>query len=254
MTGASPSSPPVSMTRFAFDVPSISLIFLMFNEADNVRAVLTEALDYVRADLDEWEIIVVDDGSSDGSAEIVEELAAAEPRIRLILHEVNQGMGGGMRTGLAAAQCDYFVFFPADGQLSPFELRKMIPLLGGGDIVLSVYPHRHSTYARALVSRFFRDYMLIVAKVRFQLEGLYLYPTETGRKVMPRVTGSTFFFSFDVIQRGIEEGLSTVLTTIDCRPRASGSSKVTSPRSVLNVMKEVAIFRVKREMELRGLR
>jgi dolichol-phosphate mannosyltransferase len=241
------------MTDFSFEVPSISLIFLMYNEAANVRAVLEEALEYVHSDLDSWEIIVVDDGSSDDSAGIVREMAESEPRIRLVQHEVNQGMGGGMRSGLAASECEYFVFFPADGQLSPYELRKMIPLLGGGDIVLSVYPHRHSTYARAIVSRFFRDYMLAVAKVRFQLEGLYLYPTEVGRKVMPRVTGRTFFFSFDVIQRGIEEGLSTVLTTIECRPRASGTSKVTSTRSILNVMREVAIFRIRREMELRGL-
>jgi glycosyltransferase involved in cell wall biosynthesis len=239
------------MPQITVDVPSLSLIFLMYNERENIGPVLQEALDFAAADLGEWEIIVVDDGSTDGSHEVVEAFVAREPRIRLIRHPQNRGMGGGMRTGLDAATCDYFVYFPADGQLSPFELRRMLPLLGGGDIILSVYPHRHSSFQRAIVSRFFRDYMLLVAKVRFQLEGLYLYPTEVGRRVMPSVRGTSFFFSFDLIQRGIEAGLSTVLTTIDCRPRATGSSKVTGWRTIRRVIKEVAEYRLRREWEER---
>jgi glycosyltransferase involved in cell wall biosynthesis len=237
------------MKALTFPIPSLSLVFLMYNEAENVGHVLQEALAYCRQELDEWEILVVDDGSTDSGAEVVRSLMADEPRIQLVQHEQNQGMGGGMRTGIAHARCDYFVFLPADGQIDPWELRKMVPLLAGGDIVVSIYPHRHSTFRRAVMSRAFRDFMQYAANIRFQLEGLYLYPTTEARELMPLVKGRTFFVSFDLIQRGIERGLTVVMTTIDVRPRLSGHSKVTKTSSILKVAREVWEFRERRRTE-----
>lgn len=237
------------MKALTFPIPSLSLVFLMYNEADNIGPVLQEALDYCRQELDEWEILVVDDGSTDNGAEVVRTLMADEPRIRLVQHEQNQGMGGGMRTGVANVRTDYLVFLPADGQIDPWELSKMVPLLAGGDIVLSVYPHRHSTVKRAIMSRAFRDFMQFAANIRFQLEGLYLYPTAAAREFMPKVTGRTFFVSFELIQRAIESGLSVVMTTIHVRPRMSGNSKVTSPWAILKVAREVWEYRERRKGE-----
>jgi glycosyltransferase involved in cell wall biosynthesis len=237
------------MKALTFPIPSLSLVFLMYNEAENVGPVLREALDYCRQELEEWEILVVDDGSSDSGPDVVRAMMADEPRIRLVQHEHNQGMGGGMRTGIANVQCDYFVFLPADGQIDPWELRKMIPLLAGGEIVVSIYPHRHSTVKRAIMSRAFRDFMQFAANIRFQLEGLYLYPTAAAREFMPRVMGRTFFVSFDLIQRATENGMSVVMTTIDVRPRRTGSSKVTSPGAILKVAREVWEYRERRKAE-----
>ena len=237
------------MKALTFPIPSLSLVFLMYNEAENIGSVLQEALDYCRQELEEWEILVVDDGSTDSGPEVVRSFMADEPRVRLVQHEQNQGMGGGMRTGIAHARHDYFVFFPADGQIGPQELGKMVPLLAGGDIVVSVYPHRHSTLKRAVMSRAFRDFMQAAANIRFQLEGLYLYPTAAAREFIPRVHGRTFFVSFDLIQRGVESGLRIVTTTIDVRPRLSGSSKVTKAGSILKVAREVWEYRERRRAE-----
>lgn len=237
------------MKALTFPIPSLSLVFLMYNEAENIGAVLQEALGYCRQELDDWEILVVDDGSTDDGPEVVRQFMADEPRIRLVQHEQNQGMGGGMRTGIAHVRHDYFVFFPADGQIDPWELTRMVPLLAGGDIVVSVYPHRHSTLQRAVMSRAFRDFMQFAANIRFQLEGLYLYPTAAAREFIPLVRGRTFFVSFDLIQRGVESGLRVVTTTIDVRPRLSGSSKVTKPGSILKVAREVWEYRERRRAE-----
>jgi dolichol-phosphate mannosyltransferase len=236
----------MAMDTFHFPIPSLSLIFLMFNEEGNVGRVLDEALDYCRAHLPDWEILVVDDGSSDGGPDIVRAMAVQEPRIRLYQRPANGGMGAGMRDGVAQAAKDYFVFLPADGQIDPHELGRMVPLLGGGDIVLSIYPHRHSTLQRAVMSRVFRDYLLVMADIRFQLEGLYLYPTAPARRYMPLIPANTFFLSFELIQRGVEDGLRTVMTTIDVRPRQTGSSKVTRPGAMWRVIREVADYRRRR--------
>lgn len=226
--------------------PSISLIYLMYNEEANIAAALDEGLAYCRADLDEWEIVVVDDGSRDGGAAIVERYAAAEPRVRLVRREKNGGMGAAMASGLRAATCDFFTFLPSDLQIEAIELRKMVPLLAGGDIILSIYEKRPSGLKRSIMSRVFRDYLMVVAHVHFQLEGLYLFPTKLGQELLPQVQGDTFFFSFQLIQMAQERGYRTVQTTIQGKPRVAGESKVVAPRKILKVCREAWDYRVRR--------
>lgn len=232
--------------------PSLSLVYLMFNEAENIRTVLEEGLAWCRGNLEGWEIVVVDDGSTDDGAAIVREMAAQEPKIRLVQHPVNRGMGAGMGTGVRHARCDYFVFMPSDGQVLASELSKMMPLLAGADIVLSVYESRADTLGRRLMSRMFRDYMLLLANIRFLLEGLYIFPTAKAQELLPLVPADTFFFSFELVQRALEDGLRYVITVIECKPRLAGVSKVTGSRRIVRVMREVLDYRVRRAKEGRG--
>jgi glycosyltransferase involved in cell wall biosynthesis len=242
-----PKARPISPTRT--EIPSLSLVYLMYNEERNIGPVLDAAVAYADRALNEWEIVVVDDGSTDGGAAIVRARAAADERIRLVQHAQNGGMGAGMRTGIENARLEYLCFFPADGQLEPEELGKMIPLLAGADIVLTRYPQRHSTVARAVMSRAFRDYLMLAAGIRFELEGLYLYPVPLAKELAPRITCNTFFFSFELIQRGLERGATSVLTTIDVKPRLSGTSKVTGFTRIRRVADEVWAYRARRRAE-----
>lgn len=224
----------------------MTLVYLMYNEEENIAAALDEGLAYARQDLDDWEIIVVDDGSSDGGADIVRRYAEEEPRVRLVQHPQNRGMGGAMATGIREATKDYFVFLPSDLQVEAAELRKMVPLLAGADVILTVYARRPASLFRALMSRTFRDFLLVAADIRFQLEGLYIYPTPLGKEVLPMVKGDTFFFSFQLIQLAIERGVRTATTTIVCKPRLAGASKVANPRRIRQVAGEVLAYRRRR--------
>lgn len=224
----------------------MTLVYLMYNEEENIAAALDEGLAYARQDLDDWEIIVVDDGSSDGGADIVRRYAEEEPRVRLVQHPQNRGMGGAMATGIQEATKAYFVFLPSDLQVEAAELRKMVPLLAGADVILTVYARRPASLFRALMSRTFRDFLLVAADIRFQLEGLYIYPTPLGKEVLPMVKGDTFFFSFQLIQLAIERGVRTATTTIVCKPRLAGASKVANPRRIRQVAGEVLAYRRRR--------
>jgi glycosyltransferase involved in cell wall biosynthesis len=226
--------------------PSLSLVYLMYNEEENIAAALDEGLSYARADLDDWEIVVVDDGSSDGGAAIVQRYAALEPRIRLVQHAVNRGMGGGMASGIRHATKDYFVFLPSDGQVEAVELRKMLPMLADAEVVLTVYQRRADTRTRIVMSRGFRGFLRVAAGIRFELEGLYLFPTSLGRELVDEVRGDTFFFSFQLIQGAIERGARTTLTTIVCKPRLAGASKVANPKRIKKIVGEVMDYRRRR--------
>jgi glycosyltransferase involved in cell wall biosynthesis len=96
------------------------------------------------------ELLVVDDGSQDGSREILRQLAAGEPRIRLIEHERNQGKGAAVRTGIAAATGDLIVFHDADLEYDPRDIGRLVkPFLeDGADVVNG---SRFSSYERRRV-------------------------------------------------------------------------------------------------------
>ena len=76
--------------------PSITLILMMYNEEPNIAEALGEAITFAESTLDDWEIVVVDDGSSDGCAAIVEGIAAGHDAVHLVRHAKNRGMGAGM--------------------------------------------------------------------------------------------------------------------------------------------------------------
>jgi len=228
--------------------PSLTLAILAFNEEENVGEAIREAREFLSGNLDDWELVVVDDGSTDGTAAIANAAAAQEPRIRVVSHGRNRGMGAGIASAIRAATKACFVFNAADGQVAMSEIGRLYPLLDCADIVLSTYENGRETAARALLSRAFRVYLRLVAGVRFELEGLYLYPTAAAKELAPRIDAETFFFSFALVALGLERGLRAATTGLRCGPRRGGVSKVLRPRKIAAVAAEAARFGVSRRL------
>ncbi len=160
-------------------------------------------------------------------------------------------MGAGLASGIRAATKSHFVMNAMDGQIPAAEIGALLPLLERADIALSVYAERRRSRGawRDLLSRGLRGYLRMVAGIRFELEGLYVFPTAMARELEPRVRSSTFFYSFELVQRGIQRGLTWACTSIHVRPRAAGRSKVASPARVARVAREALAYRVSRHGE-----
>jgi glycosyltransferase involved in cell wall biosynthesis len=134
---------------------SLSVIVPVYNE----RYLVTESLNRVLAAAKDWEgisaveVLVVEDGSKDGTRELLREYAAREPRVTLIEHERNQGKGAAVRTGIAAAQGDLIVFHDADLEYDPRDIGRLVkPFLEDGADV--VYGSRFSASERRRVLYF----------------------------------------------------------------------------------------------------
>ena len=116
------------------DRPTLSVVMPAYNERGTIHEALRRVLD---APVDSLEIIVVDDGSTDGTRELLTQGPALDPRVRIVLHDVNRGKGAALRTGFGEARGRFVVVQDADLEYDPNELPRLLgPLLDGhADVV-----------------------------------------------------------------------------------------------------------------------
>jgi glycosyltransferase involved in cell wall biosynthesis len=109
--------------------PSISVFFPCYNDGKTIGDLVVEAERQLQLLADDYEIIVVNDGSSDESAEVLRALAARVPSLTVITHERNRGYGGALRSGFGAATKELVFYTDGDGQYDVGELAVLLMLL-----------------------------------------------------------------------------------------------------------------------------
>jgi glycosyltransferase involved in cell wall biosynthesis len=117
----------------------ISVFFPAYNDEASIAGLVGDALALLPSLTEDFEVIVVDDGSTDGTAAVLEELARADPRVRVVRHEVNRGYGAALRTGFASATKDLVFYTDGDGQYDVRELARLRPLLTEGVDIVNGY-------------------------------------------------------------------------------------------------------------------
>jgi glycosyltransferase involved in cell wall biosynthesis len=160
--------------------PEISLVLPAYNEQGNIRKVIAGS---VRA-LEElglpWEIIVIDNHSSDGTAEEVRASLRAEPRIRLVVHDENRLYSGSCRTALAESRGRYVAIMDSDGQFTAADLPKFLSELeAGANLVFGWRTQRHDPAFRKLASFIFN-------KLGWLWLGVRLHDLNVGMRMFDR--------------------------------------------------------------------
>ncbi|MCG3175550.1 MAG: Undecaprenyl-phosphate 4-deoxy-4-formamido-L-arabinose transferase [Candidatus Omnitrophica bacterium] len=115
---------------------SLTLVFPCYNEEANVGRMIEQAVGVGEGYGVDYEVIVVDDGSADRTAQIARSAADANPRIRLVRHERNQGYGAALRTGLRAATKDFVFLTDGDNQFQLTDIEKLFSKIDGCDAVV----------------------------------------------------------------------------------------------------------------------
>ena len=109
--------------------PGISVFFPAYNDAATIGPLVTEALNVLPTLTDDFEVIVVDDGSTDGTRAQLDALAESHPEVRVIHHSRNEGYGAALRSGFSSAQKDLIFYTDGDSQYDVRELLVLYPLL-----------------------------------------------------------------------------------------------------------------------------
>jgi glycosyltransferase involved in cell wall biosynthesis len=230
--------------------PSLTIVIPAYNERDNLARVLGDALTFGRRACRRFELLVVDDGSSDGSAAVLAELAATAPELRVIRHPRNRGLTAALRTGFFGAAHDFVTWIPADGQIPPLELGKILDACEDHDLVLSTYRHRPDGLARTILSRGLRLLLYATTGLRDRLEGVYLFRRALLEQLALVSDRSAGAIGFEIAVKMRRLGKRVTSTEIECAPRLSGRSKVANARNIVQSFAE--LWRIRRS--LRGLR
>jgi glycosyltransferase involved in cell wall biosynthesis len=120
----------------------LSIVLPAYNEEASIETAVHRSLRVGDRLFDEIEVLVVDDGSKDRTADLVRKMAAIDPRVRLLQHPRNRGYGEALRTGFTAATMDLVFFTDADNQFDLDEIEQFIPLIDRVDVVAGYRDHR----------------------------------------------------------------------------------------------------------------
>ncbi|MGD8861894.1 MAG: glycosyltransferase family 2 protein [Myxococcales bacterium] len=228
--------------------PALSVIVFAYDEGPNVAPVLNELQQWLRQHEPSAEIIFVDDGSSDDTADQAERALTGFPH-RVERHAGNRGIGAAIKTGVAASQGEFVTFMPADGQIEPGAIGTLREAARreGVDVVFSVYADRNDGIDRKVLSWGVRSLIRTIHGVRLESDGPYLFRRELFEP--ERLPSDSFFLNFEFPIRVLVAGRRAAQVTIRCRPRRAGSSKSAKLKVIGIVGRELLAFRLRRALE-----
>lgn len=218
----------------------MTVVIPAFNEADNLRVVLPEALRFIEGRCVNCTLLLVNDGSNDATAEVMAEHLAQHPeRIQVITHPQNQGLTAALRSGFFGAHSELVTWIPADGQIPLSELDKMLRAYRGEDLLLTTYRHRPDGLWRATMSKTVRIMVRLATGFADRLEGPYLFRRallDELNLVCMRSAGS---IGLEIAAKSRSLGKRIGSTEIECMPRLSGRSKVADLRNIVTYFGEI---------------
>jgi glycosyltransferase involved in cell wall biosynthesis len=220
---------------------SLSIFFPMFNEADNIAETITRTVSVAEASpyLHDYEIIAVNDGSHDNSAEIVHALAQTNPRVRLINHPYNKGYGEALKTGLGAARMDYVFFTDADLQFDIKELQNLLVHLHEHAAVIGYRAPRRDPLMRLLNAWGWNllNRVLFGLNVRDIDCAFKLFKREHIQNIELRSSGA--MISAEMLIRLLRNNVRVKQVPVSHLPRIAGSATGASLRVIARAFQEM---------------
>ncbi len=133
--------------------PQLSAVVPAYNEVESLPTLVAELCAALDSTARTWEVLLVDDGSTDGTGEAMEAAAAKQARIRVVRLEKNSGQSAALAAGLVRAQGDVIVTLDADLQNDPADIPRLLAALADADVVSGVRASRNDTWIRLVSSR-----------------------------------------------------------------------------------------------------
>jgi glycosyltransferase involved in cell wall biosynthesis len=130
----------------------VSIFVPAYNEAEHLADAVAEIAEAAESTLDDYEILVVNDGSTDGTGPLADRLARERSKVRVIHHAQNQGIAAGYVDALEAARFEYFAFLPADREINPGSVKNILAATGSADVVVPYHanPSARQRHRRVL--------------------------------------------------------------------------------------------------------
>jgi glycosyltransferase involved in cell wall biosynthesis len=231
----------------AMRLPGLSVFLPAHNEEENLEQVVADFAAELLNLADDYEIVIVDDGSRDRTGAIADRLAAADSHIRVVHHPVNRGYGGAVVSGMRACRLPFILLSDCDGQFDPAEMSLLIAHINDHDVVIG----RRAQRADHLMRRINGKAWTALSTMLF---GLHITDMDCGFKLFRRdaVDGMVLrsdgaMITTELMARLAGRGARIKEVDVTHLPRAAGTQSGNSPKAILKAFRD--LFKLYRELQ-----
>jgi hypothetical protein len=229
----------VMTTPSAARLPGLTVVLPCFNEAGNIVQAIREASWAASCNADEHEIVVVDDGSTDATAEFASAVARRRPGVRVVRHDRNRGYGAALASGVRAARMPWVLLTDADLQFDLGQLERFVPVAPDADFLLGWRIDRRDPLHRRVNAAAWNRLVghAFDLRVRDVDCAFKLVRSDVLNELALTSTGA--MISTELLVRARANGARVLELGVDHRPRPAGKQSGASPRVVLRAFREL---------------
>ena len=227
----------------------LSVFFPAYNDSGTIASLVIAAVQTAGTLTPDFEVLVIDDGSTDSTAQVIDELARVYPQVRAIHHQQNRGYGGALRTGFSSATKDLVFYTDGDAQYDPREMTRLWEKMGPGvDLVNGYKISRSDPLHRVVIGRIYHH----TVKTLF---GLKVRDVDCDFRLMRRsifdrvrLEKSSGVICLEMMKKITDAGFSIVEVPVHHYHRAYGKSQFFNFRRLARTA--VDVFKLWRELVL----
>lgn len=221
---------------------SLSVVLPVYNEETVIAATVEDVLETVTLWCKDFEIILVNDGSTDRTGYILAALAEVTPHMRVITHEHNQGYGASLADGFAAATKELTFFMDSDGQFAADDLPELLTFIEDYDAVIGYRMFRQDTWLRKLNAWGWK--MLIEATLNIQVRDIdcafKLWRTDFLHRYAPETRGA--MINAELLYKLTRAGYTYREVGVRHLPRLAGQATGAHPRVIARALRELFFY------------
>jgi glycosyltransferase involved in cell wall biosynthesis len=238
--------------------PRISVTIPAYNEETTLAEVVSEAALAAGRIVEDYEVLIVDDGSTDLTGKTADLLSEQDCRIRVVHHQRNRGFSGAIQSCVENAAGDYVFLGPADGQGRYEDLARFWELRDRQDLIFSERAEREDGIHRKLASAVFYTFFRSLFGIHLpQFSATFLFRRDAIPELPVAVRPDASNFLLVVYLMAVWEGRRIGFVTSVCRPRRGGEAKGSSVTNTIRTMTEdLALWwqlRIRHGRHVRGL-
>jgi len=204
-------------------LPELSIFFPFWNEEKNVEPVVSKAAVAAAEVAEEWEILIIDDGSSDGTLEKAHQLSKEIKNVKVISHSPNRGYGAALKEGFENAKYKYVVFTDGDGQFDFSQIHKFASAIDDVDMVIGYRKVRRDTFSRDVLMRMLKGWDFIFFGFWFRdIDcGFKMFKKDALQRIMPlRSEGA--MITTEILAKAVRKKLKIKEVEVEHYPREFG--------------------------------
>jgi glycosyltransferase involved in cell wall biosynthesis len=225
--------------------PSITVFFPCFNEAGTIERVARQAIAYLQGRFTDFQVIIINDGSTDATGTIADTLAAADPRVQVVHHPLNRGYGAALKSGFAAATKDLIFYTDGDGQFDLHELDHLLPLIKTYALVTGYRLERRDPLFRRINAFCWNTLvnLLFNLDVRDVNCAFKLYQRQIFDAIQLHSDGA--LINTEIFAAARKQGFSIAEVGVTHLPRMTGTQTGAKPAVILKAFRELFALRKK---------